>query len=180
MKLHLGSGDKKYNGFINIDYDKSVNPDFCIDIETERLPFDNDTVEEVIAHHVLEHLGDGYFHALQEIYRVCKHGAIIDIIVPHPKHDTFLNDPTHRRAITADGLWLFSKKYNDESIKQNVAASRLGHFYNVDFEVVDVIPTPEKRYIEEFNGRPPEEVIRYISEHNNIIINVNIKLIVVK
>jgi hypothetical protein len=180
MRLHLGSGDKRFEGFVNIDYDKNCNPDYCLDIERDNLPFDDNTVDQVIAHHVFEHLGEGYFHVLQELYRVCEHGALIDIVVPHHRHDYFANDPTHRRAITPDGLWLFSKKYNDDCIKQNAAASRLGYYFGVDFEVVDIQNIPDPRYIEIFTGKPVADVENYMHEHNNIIMEVHIKLVVIK
>lgn len=180
MRLHLGAGNKRFEGFVNIDYDKKSNPDYCFDIEKEPWPFDYDSVDQVIAHHVFEHLGEGYFHVLKELYRVCMHGAMIDIVVPHHRHEYFANDPTHRRAITADGLWLFSKKYNDSCIEQDAAASRLGHYFGVDFEVVDSQNIPDPKYIPMFTGKTIEEVERYMHEHNNTIMEVHIKLVVIK
>lgn len=180
MKINIGAGDTRYEGFVNVDYDARCKPEYVVNLEQEPLPFEDNTVEQVIAHHVLEHMGDGYFHILQELYRVCKHGAIIDIRVPHCRHDYFLNDPTHRRPITPEGLQLFSRKYNDECVKQGAAASRLGYFYGVDFEVADVRNIPDDRYRAAFEGKPKEEVEQYISERNNIIQEVQIQLVVVK
>lgn len=180
MKLNIGAGDTRYEGFLNIDYDARCKPDFQLDIEKDKLPIEDNTVDEVVAHHVLEHMGEGYFHCLQELYRVCKHGALINIRVPHCRHDYFLNDPTHRRPITPEGLQLFSKKYNDECISQNAAASRLGYYYNVDFEILDVQNIPDDRYRDAFEGKLKEEVEQYISERNNIIMEVQILLVVVK
>ena len=180
MKLNIGAGDKKYDGFLNCDYDDNCNPDYKFDLENDTWPFEDNSVEEVIAHHVLEHMGEGYFHAIKELYRVCKHDAIIDIKVPHHRHEYFANDPTHRRPITAEGLGLFSKKYNDICKEKNDSASRLGHYYNVDFDIVSIENIPDQRYYKIFNGRPEEEVERYVQEHNNIIMEVIIKLKVVK
>lgn len=180
MKINIGGGDQKYEGFLNCDYDKNCNPDFCFNLETDKFPFDDNTVEQVIAHHVLEHMGEGYFHCMQELYRVCKHGALIDIRVPHPRHDYFLNDPTHRRPITPDGLALFSKKYNDACIEQKAAASRLGHYFNVDFEVVTVNEIPDPKYLKTFENTKYDEAARYIYEHNGIVMEYHIKLVVVK
>ena len=56
MKINIGGGDQKYEGFLNCDYDKNCNPDFCFNLETDKFPFDDNTVEQVIAHHVLEHM----------------------------------------------------------------------------------------------------------------------------
>lgn len=178
MKINIGSSDDKFEGFLNIDYDKNCNPDYCFDIEKDIWPFEDNSVDEVIAHHILEHLGEGYFHVMKELYRVCKHGALIDIRVPHHRHEHFYSDPTHRRPITIAGMWLFSKKYND--LKKDTRASRLAYYYDVDFEVVDALEIPQEQYIEMFNGKPIEEVSRYMDERNNIIQEVYIKLAVIK
>lgn len=136
MNINIGSGYKKPDGYIHVDADPSTNPDHVVNLEKDKLPFDNNSVDNVQAHHILEHLGEGYFHCLQELYRVCKDGALIDIVVPHHRHDFFLNDPTHRRPITVSGLQLFSKKFNKECIINNDGSSKLGMLYDVDFEVV--------------------------------------------
>jgi hypothetical protein len=180
MKLNIGAGEDKMPGYLSVDYDKNCNPDYCFNIETDPWPFENNSVDEVIAHHVLEHLGEGYFHVMQELYRVCKHGAMIDIRVPHHRHEHFADDPTHRRPITVAGLWLFSKKYNDVQIKAGTRASRLAYYYGVDFEVVDSQDIPEEYYRKTFEGKPIDQVVPYIREHNNIVMEVHIKLVAVK
>lgn len=94
-KLNLGCGfnkKPKEEGWINIDADASVNPDMARDIE-QGLPFDDSSVDEVYAHHVLEHMEDFIF-VLGEIYRVCMDGAEIEVEVPlgvsdDPSHKTF-------------------------------------------------------------------------------------------
>lgn len=134
MKLNIGAGDTKYEGFLNCDYSDIFNPDYQFDIEKDVWPFKDNSVDEIIIHHVLEHLGEGYFHALQEMYRVCKPNAIIDIRVPHFKHQYMWHDPTHKRPITYYGLRLFSKKLN---IEDNSPASKLGLHFNVDFEIIE-------------------------------------------
>jgi len=180
MKINIGSGYNKIPDFISIDYDKDNNPDYCLNIETDAFPFEEDSIETVVAHHILEHLGDGYFHCLQELYRICKHGAIIDIRVPHPRHDAFLADPTHRRPITPMGLQLFSKKFNELSKKNGWPASTLAEYFNVDFDILEWHYIPEEKYKQLFSGKPKEFIEEYISERNNIISEFHIKLIVNK
>lgn len=180
MKLNIGSGYNTVEGFTNVDYDSNSNPDYLLNIETDTLPFQDNSVEFVLAHHILEHLGDGYFHALQEIYRVCKHGAIVDIRVPHPRHDAYLADPTHRRPITPLGLQLFSKKFNEHCKKTNAASSQLGAFYNVDFDLLEWHYIPEEKYKQFFADKPKEFIEEYINERNNIISEYHIKLATIK
>lgn len=139
MKLNIGSGYKRYTGFTNIDSDKNCNPDILINLDDEHLilPFEDNSVDEIKAYHILEHIGSGYLRLLQEIYRVCKPGAILDIHVPHPNHEVYLNDPTHKRPITVEGFRLFSKKVNRLEIERNGTSSTLGIMLGVDFEIVD-------------------------------------------
>lgn len=180
MRINLGSGDTRYDSFLNIDNDPDCNPDFCIDIENQAWPIEDNSVEQVIAHHIFEHLGEGFFHVMKELYRVCKNGAQIDVIVPHPRHETFLADPTHRRPIVPMTFQLFSKKFNDACRLYNEPASRLGHRYNVDFELVEFHEIPDDRYLRTFDNVELETAKVYINEHNNIVLNIHIKLVVIK
>lgn len=180
MKINIGSGDVRIDGYINCDYDSSLKPDFVLDLEKDIYPFEDNTVETVIAHHILEHLGDGYFHCIQELYRICKNGAIVDIRVPHPRHDSFIADPTHRRPITPLGLQLFSKKFNEYCKKNNFASSRLADYYNVDYDVFEWHYIPEDKYKQFFAGKTNEFIEEYIHERNNIIKEYHIKLVVNK
>lgn len=180
MKLNIGAGDTKLEGFITFDYDKNANPDYIVDLERDKFPLEDNSVETVVAHHILEHLGDGYFHCLKELYRVCKHGAIIDIRVPHPRHDSFLADPTHRRPITVIGLQLFSQKFNRHCREKGYASSRLGEYFEVDFEVLDYRYTPDDNARLKLQSLSAQEIEDYANEHNNIISEIHIRLTVVK
>jgi len=81
-KINLGPGVYKERGYINIDVDTSVHPDIVRDVR-RGLPFDSNSVDEVRAHHFLEHLEyEEYLFVLSEIYRVLKHSGILDIKVP--------------------------------------------------------------------------------------------------
>lgn len=58
VRLNLGCGDKILEGFVNVDLAGNWSgrpPDVVADI-TQRLPFDDGSVDEVHAYHVLEHL----------------------------------------------------------------------------------------------------------------------------
>lgn len=180
MKINIGAGDTIENDYIRIDYDELTNPDYVLDLEKDRLPFEDSTVEAVKAHHILEHLGEGFFHCLQELYRVCKHGARIHIRVPHPRHDTFLADPTHRRPITAMTMQMFSKKFNELCRQQNAATSRLGDYFNVDFEMVDYTYIPDENMELSIKHLNNQQKTEYADQHFNIISEIQMTLVVVK
>jgi len=49
---------------------------------------------------------------IRELYRVCAPDARVRILAPHPRHDDFINDPTHVRIITPVLLTLFDRQRN--------------------------------------------------------------------
>lgn len=176
MKLNIGAGWSRFDGYLNCDISPEANPDFVFDLEKDIWPFEDNTVDAVIAHHILEHLGDGYFHALKELYRVCKPDAIVDIWVPHYAHHNFFHDPTHRRSITPFGLDLFNKfnNYNSPS-----AASKLGLIFDIDLRVVDYEAIVDCRY-QYLQQYPVAAIEEMAFEKKNLIEEYRIKVKVVK
>ena len=92
MKLNLGCGLNKTEGFVNCDSDEVVKPDKLFDF-TERFPFDDNSVDEVYTSHTLEHIPQELLvnKTLPEIWRVCKNEAKIKIIVPYLDAQPVLN-----------------------------------------------------------------------------------------
>ena len=84
VKLNLGCGGRKLHGYINIDYSSDVNPDVVCHLGHEKLPFKDNSVDYVFSSHFFEHLDTNEtIFLLDELYRVCKNGAIIEAICPH-------------------------------------------------------------------------------------------------
>ncbi|MCX7314424.1 MAG: methyltransferase domain-containing protein [Alphaproteobacteria bacterium] len=138
MRLNLGCGDKKMAGWHNVDKIAVCNPDEVVDLERLPWPWADNSVDEVLFSHVLEHLGqtpDIYLGIIKELYRVCRDGATITIVVPHPRHDHFLIDPTHVRPITPEGLNMFSQAANRRLIARGGANTPLGIYLDVDLVV---------------------------------------------
>lgn len=138
MKLNIGSGYTRIPGFVNVDDDPLVNPDYSLNLDDVniRLPFDDNSVSEIRAHHILEHIGDGFIPLMKEMYRVCEHGAILDIAVPHHFHEVFYGDVTHKRPITISGMNMFSKRVNREHIEKHNSSSGMGLKYDIDFDMI--------------------------------------------
>ena len=138
MRLNLGCGNKKMPGWRNVDKVPECNPDEVVDLESLPWPWPENSVDEVLLAHVLEHLGQTpkvYLGIIKELYRVCRDGARITIVVPHPRHDFFLNDPTHVRAVTEQGLNMFSQASNRRLVARGGSNTPLGVYLGVDLEV---------------------------------------------
>jgi hypothetical protein len=143
LRLNLGCGMNRLDGYINVD--RYGEPDLRHDLEQVPWPWPDDSVDEILLKHVLEHLGretNVYLGIMKELYRVCHDGATIRIIVPHHRHEHFYNDPTHVRAVTADGMTLFSQRLNRKWIAEGLSNSPLGIYLGIDFEVSDINVKP--------------------------------------
>jgi len=180
LKIDIGCGYKHIPGFTRVDGDINCKPDFLVNLETDKLPFEDNSVSEVRATHILEHIGAGFFHLLKEIYRVCEDGAMIYIEVPHFNHDIFKIDPTHVRQLTVETFRLFSKKYNKHIIETQGATSTLAIMHDVDFEIVKNEYVMDPFYESRINSMNEEEYTRLGREANNVCIEEKILLQVIK
>lgn len=68
------------------------------------LPFNDSSIESIISHHALEHIGPGFIPLVDEVYRVLKPGGIFYPIVPLFPSTNAVEDPDHKRYFT-DRTW---------------------------------------------------------------------------
>jgi len=185
MKLNLGCGFSKLDGYHNVDKFSDCAPDAVVDLECFPWPWPDDSVDEVVMTHVLEHLGaetEIYFNIFRELYRVCRHGATLRITVPHPRHDTFIADPTHVRPITIDGLSMFSRRQCEAWIRDGHANTPIAIVVGVDFEIVQTTIVLDKDWRSRYDlGKVSNlEMARAIRELNNVVLETQIILRAVK
>jgi hypothetical protein len=127
----------------------------------------------VLFNHSLEHLGASaslFLRLMQELYRVCAPGAKVHINVPHPRHDNFLNDPTHVRAITPELLCLFDLERNRQWVAGGFSNSPLAMYLGVNFVLesseIALVPAYQQRLAA--GELSPEELKILLAERNNI------------
>lgn len=151
----------------------SCEPDALVDLEEIPWPFETSSVDHVTLNHVLEHLGrevEVFFLIIQELYRITASDALIEVNVPHPRHDNFINDPTHVRIITPEILGLFSRKNCLRWKSTGAANSPLALYLDVDFEIESTDIILEKPYDQYYaNGKVNQtEIKELLRTKNNI------------
>ena len=174
IKLNLGCGSKILPGYTNIDKFATYNPDIVHDLEKFPYPFKDNSVNEILLSHVLEHVGqnpDVFNDIIKEFYRICSNGAIINIIVPHPRHDDYISDPTHVRPITVLGLSLYDQELNKKWEKDGNSNTPLGIIHGVNFKIKNVNITLDKKYENLYKeGKIKSEELNDIAnKYNNVI-----------
>jgi hypothetical protein len=184
LRLNLGAGSNhqpRKEGWINVD--KYPPADIVCDLEEYQFvqrtngtfdkkyapwPWPESCVDEALFSHSLEHLGEtteGFFHIVKELYRVCKPGAKVTIFAPHPRHDHFMNDPTHVRIITPSVMRLFSKQLNAAWAAEGKSLTPLGLHLDVDF----VINRETSLLDDNYATASPAEQQAAIRANNNVI-----------
>ena len=121
VRLNLGCGYRKLDGYINIDNRKEIEPDACVDIICG-LPYSDSSIDEIIASDFLEHIPIGkVIFVMEEIWRVLKPNGIFESLTPSTDGRGAFQDPTHV-SFWNKNSWLYysNKEYRDlYNIKAN-------------------------------------------------------------
>lgn len=97
--LDLGAGrDRSRPGAVTVDRVASTGPDAVHDLDVVPWPFSNDAFDVVVCKDVIEHLAD-VVRSMEEMHRIGRPGARVEIITPHYSCRNSWTDPTHRQHL---------------------------------------------------------------------------------
>lgn len=108
IRLDLGSGTVKRQGYLSVDRIRGKGVDVVADAE-QRLPFLDGTVDEVFSRHLFEHIHN-LIPLFEEVHRICKPGARVIINVPYYTSIKAYKDPTHVNFFTEKTFEYFEGK----------------------------------------------------------------------
>lgn len=156
LKLNIGCGFKKMDGFINIDaFENSAD----VIMDALDLRFDDNSADHIESHHLIEHLtrAEGR-QALEEWFRVLKPGGKLVIECPDLTADMkrFLDSPYERRW--SEDLGIIVNIYGEQT------RPGLVHKSGYDFERMSGLMT-EIGYVEILSETPtatPDHCIRVV------------------
>lgn len=185
LRLNLGCGHSRIDGWINVDHFAGCKPDIVHNLEQFPWPWPDNSVSQIYMSHVLEHLGADtgvFIRIIQEIYRVCQPDALVRVIVPHPRHDNFLCDPTHVRVVMPGTFVMFSQAANQEAIDNGWANTPLGIQTGVDFDLMNVTVMLSGIWQEKFNNGEitNADIDNLAAQYNNVIDQFDMMLKVIK
>lgn len=133
LKLDLGCGPNKKDGFKGVDAIAFTGVDYVCDL-TKPWPFDDGSVEEVHCSHTLEHF-DGLerVHFANELYRVLIPGGTASVITPHWASNRAYGDPTHKWPPVAEMWFYYLSRVWREGNAPHTDATHFDKGFNCDF-----------------------------------------------
>jgi SAM-dependent methyltransferase len=113
LRLNVGCGRNILDGWVNLDIAALPGVDIVADLDNCRespLPFDDDSFDEFLLSHVIEHIRDP-LALMQELHRIARPGARMVLRVPHGASDDAFEDPTHVRQYFHGSFGYFSQPF---------------------------------------------------------------------
>lgn len=120
LKLELGSGGAAKAGFYAVDHLALHGVDIVADLNSPLSLLPDNSVSHIYTRHTLEHV-EQFLPLMQEIWRVAKSDATIEIIVPHFSNALAYSDPTHVRFFGLYTMFYFVDK-EDQPSRRKVPA----------------------------------------------------------
>lgn len=121
LRLDLGCGSRKREGFLGVDRIRMPGVDFVCDLTQTPWVLTGNTlpdgsVDAIVCSHFLEHLTNlnGAWERTRffnEVHRVLRVGGTIEIIVPHWCSNRFYGDPTHKEPWSEMSFYYLNREW---------------------------------------------------------------------
>jgi len=95
MRLNFGCGKDIKRGWVNVDIQKGEGIDKSFDFNKFPYPFKDNTFDYILVDNVLEHFDDPR-KVVEELWRISKPDAIIEVKVPYYHSAGAYNDIGHK------------------------------------------------------------------------------------
>jgi hypothetical protein len=116
MKIDIGCGKNKREGFIGVDSIKFDTVDVHFDVTSGPWPWEDGSVEEIHCSHFLEHLTrEQWVPFFNEAHRVLQEGGKLTVITPHWSHACAYGDPTHKSFLSEWVPLYLNKAWRDQN-----------------------------------------------------------------
>ena len=112
IKLDIGCGGNKQNGFIGLDVRKLDGVDIVHNLEKFPYPIPENSCSTILGSHIIEHIKPWYTIPLfDELWRMMKEGGQLVLSTPYAGSPGFWQDPTHCNGFNEATFQYFDPRF---------------------------------------------------------------------
>ena len=122
--LDIGCGSAKTPGAIGLDISADTDADIVHDLNAFPYPIEDSSFDQILLQDVLEHVAQP-IRLFEELHRIARPGARIQLRTPHFSSVLAYSDPTHRHYFSALAI-------------RSLAEPRFEHYTDARFRTISV------------------------------------------
>jgi SAM-dependent methyltransferase len=122
--LDIGCGATKVPGAIGLDISPDTAADIVHDLDEFPYPIEDSTFDQILLQDVIEHVREP-IRVFEELHRIARPGARIQLRTPHFSSVLAYGDPTHRHYFSTVAI-------------RSLAEPRFAHYTDARFRIVHV------------------------------------------
>ena len=122
--LDVGCGSAKTPGAVGLDVSPDTDADIVHDLDAFPYPVEDASFDQILLQDVIEHVSEP-IRVFEELHRIARPGARIQLRTPHFSSVLAYGDPTHRHYFSTIAI-------------RSLAEPRFAHYTDSRFRVVDV------------------------------------------
>ncbi len=122
--LDIGCGSSKTPGAVGLDISSDTDADIVHDLDAFPYPIDDASFDQILLQDVIEHVAEP-IKVFEELHRIARPGAHIQLRTPHFSSVLAYGDPTHRHYFSTLAI-------------RSLAEPRFAHYTDVRFRILDV------------------------------------------
>jgi SAM-dependent methyltransferase len=122
--LDIGCGSAKTPGAVGLDISADTDADIVHDLDVFPYPIEDGSFDQILLQDVIEHVREP-IHVFEELHRIARPGARIQLRTPHFSSVLAYGDPTHRHYFSTLAI-------------ESLAEPRFAHYTDVRFRVIHI------------------------------------------
>lgn len=122
--LDVGCGSTKTPGAIGLDISPDTTADIVHDLDKFPYPIKDASFDQILLQDVIEHVREP-IRVFDELHRIARAGARVQLRTPHFSSALAYGDPTHRHYFSTIAI-------------RSLAEPRFAHYTDVRWRVIDV------------------------------------------
>jgi SAM-dependent methyltransferase len=122
--LDVGCGTSKLPGAVGLDISAETEADIVHDLDEVPYPIEGESFDQILLQDVIEHVREPIL-VFEELHRIARPGARIQLRTPHFSSVLAYGDPTHRHYFSTVAI-------------RSLAQPRFAHYTSVRFNVLGV------------------------------------------